>query len=81
MKEYSEGESDTEFLLRIKDLKKEAQLHRIMFLWRKAYTRARGGSRLIYVFYHLHKHVLKYGTTKNLFGEKSNLIAIERKRR
>ena len=44
-----------------------------MFLWRKAYTRARGGSRLIQVFYHLHKRLLMYGTTKNLLGERGTI--------
>ena len=44
-----------------------------MFLWRKAYTRARGGSRLIQVFYHLHKRILLFGTTKNLLGERGTI--------
>ena len=44
-----------------------------MFLWRKAYTRARGGTRLIQVFYHLHKRILLFGTTKNLYGENGTL--------
>ena len=73
VKEYSEGESGSEFFVKLKDLNRQAQLHRLMFLWRKAYTRARGGSRLIQVFYHLHKRILLFGTTKNLLGERGTI--------
>ena len=68
--EYSEGESGSMFPTRLTQLKKSAQLQRIMFLWRKAHLRARGGSILIKQFYKLHQKVLKVGTTRNLFGEK-----------
>ena len=67
--EYSEGESGSSFPVRYRDLKKEKQLHRVLYLWRKVYQRSRGGARLIQVFYNLHKKILLFGTTKNLLGQ------------
>ena len=45
--EYTEGESGSEFTVKLRDLNGQAKLYRLMFLWRKVYTRARGGTRLI----------------------------------
>ena len=67
--DYSEGDSGSSFPVRYRDLKKEKQLHRVLYLWRKVYQRSRGGARLIQVFYNLHKRILLFGTTKNLLGQ------------
>ena len=64
------GISDSEFNVKLTELKQRSRLHRVMFLWRKAYKRAKGGAQLIHVFYHIHKKIILYGSTKNLYGEK-----------
>ena len=68
---YSEGEEASEFVVNITDLKPQARLHRVMFLWRRCYIRAKAANQLIDVFNHIHKHVILFGTTKNLLAEKA----------
>ena len=80
-KEYSEGESGSMFNVSLSQLKKSAQLQRIMYLWRKAHLRARGGAILVKNFYRLHKKILKQGTTRNLFGEKVIKDRLEQKKK
>ena len=53
--EYLSGESGSEFVVRLSELKPRSRLNRVMFLWRKAYKRAKGGAQLIHVFYNIHK--------------------------
>ena len=51
-----------------------------MFLWRKAYLRARAGFQIISTFYHIHQRLLSGGTIKNLFGERHSKNLYEMKR-
>ena len=67
--DYDVGVSDSEFQIKLSELKQRSRLHRVMFLWRKAYKRAKGGAQLIHVFYNIHKKMILYGSTKNLYGD------------
>ena len=67
--EYLLGESDSEFVVKLSELKPRSRLNRVMFLWRKAYKRAKGGAQLIHVFYNIHKQMVLYGSTKNMYGD------------
>jgi len=63
------GISDSEFVVPLKDLKPQHKLSRIMYLWRKAYKRAKGGGRIKNIFSGLHRKVLRHGSTRNLLSE------------
>lgn len=51
---FSEGESGSEFPVKIKSLKRSRQIQRVIFLWRKCFLRASVGSRMINVTYTMH---------------------------
>lgn len=44
--DYSEGESGSEFLISINNLKPKAKLHRTIFLWKKVYSRTKAGASI-----------------------------------
>jgi hypothetical protein len=48
--EYSEGESGSEFIIKIRNLKPKAKLQRIVFLWNKAFTRSKAATKIINSF-------------------------------
>ena len=64
--EYSEGESGSEFPVKYKSLKRNRQTQRLVFLWRKAYSRATISARLIYSCYYLHQDLIAIGTFHSL---------------
>jgi len=70
--EYTEGPSDSEFVVALNDLKPQHKLSRIMYLWRKVYTRTRGGARISTIFKNLHRKVVRHGSTRNLLSEEKN---------
>ena len=63
---YSVGESGSEFVVPYMELKPEARLNRLLFLWRKVHSRARNAARIKNRFYGLQQQLLRNGTTKNL---------------
>ena len=70
---FSEGPSDSEFPVKIKSLKKNRQIQRIIFLWRKTYSRASVSVQLIQATHKLHQNMMKMGSTKNLYGSKQHI--------
>jgi hypothetical protein len=63
---YSEGESASEFTVKISQLKPNAKLQRIMFLWKKAFLRSRAAAMLMLLTQQIKHSILTYGSTKNL---------------
>lgn len=51
---YSVGESGSEFVVPYMELKPEARLNRLLFLWRKVHSRARNAAMIKNRFYGLH---------------------------
>jgi len=49
--EYSEGESGSEFLVQLKDLKDGTKNKRIMYLWKRIIKRSKGASQLLHKMY------------------------------
>jgi hypothetical protein len=45
--DYTSGESETEFETQFNDLETEEKTTRILFLWKKAFNRSRGGVLII----------------------------------
>lgn len=77
---FSEGESGSEFPVRIKSLKRNSQIQRIIFLWKKAYKVAVVGAFLISASYALHQELLKKGSTKCLMGSKQHIIEMQQQK-
>ena len=63
---YSEGESGSEFTVKISQLKPNAKLQRIMFLWKKAFFRSRAAAQLMLLTMQIKHKIMTYGSTKNL---------------
>jgi hypothetical protein len=49
-KNYDSGESGSEFAVAYSDLKAKQKMNRIIFLWGKAFTRARSAYRINFIF-------------------------------
>lgn len=49
--EFSEGESGSEFLVQLKDLKDGTKNKRIMYLWKRIIKRSRGAGQLLHKMY------------------------------
>lgn len=49
--EYSAGESGSEFLVKLKDLKDGTKNKRIMYLWKRIIKRSRGAGQLLHKMY------------------------------
>ena len=74
--EYTEGESDSEFPVSIKALKRSRRTQRLVFLWKKAIGRSIVSARLLQATYATHKQLIKEGTIKNLFGSKQHIAEL-----
>ena len=64
------GESGSEFVVPLIELKPEARLNRLLFLWKKAYQRSRQSARILALFMETHHRLVMRGTTKNLLSSK-----------
>jgi hypothetical protein len=59
--DYTEGESETEFETPFNDLATEEKKTRILFLWKKAFNRARGGVLIVNKLLFQRKKIALYG--------------------
>lgn len=64
--EYSEGESGSEFIIKIRNLKPKARLQRIVFLWNKVFTRSKAATKIINSFQQIYNDFVNYGSTRHL---------------
>ena len=65
-RDYSEGESGSEFVVKFEDLKAKQKINRVIFIWMKAFSRARAAFRIKQVFLAIHNESIQGGSTRNI---------------
>ena len=63
---YEVGDDESEFTVKYSDLKSEQKLHRVAFLWQKAFKRGNLLSKIQQAFNHKHQQAKENGQTNNL---------------
>ena len=70
---YSVGDSDTEFETNFQELSKHEKVERVIYLWHRAFSKAKGAAHILAKFGDLNKKIYLYGAAKKMESNDTNV--------